>query len=111
MFSSCIESYEIPRTISNDFLTSKISFRSKYEEFRETTETKREVNDFIHISVSIQFFSSHVSMNIDDKKNLINDVIYYPHFVHNIVPRQWIVNKIMVEFAYNKTLIFKKIFL
>jgi len=44
-----VESYEIPTTDSNEFLKSKISFRSNYEESRETTETKREVNYFLII--------------------------------------------------------------
>ena len=42
-----IESYEIPQTNSNEFLRSTISFRKKYEEPRETTEAKREVNDLM----------------------------------------------------------------
>jgi len=49
LFLMHIESYEIPTTDSNEFLKSKISFRSNYEESRETTETKREVNYFLII--------------------------------------------------------------
>jgi hypothetical protein len=53
ILSSRIESYEIPRTISNDFLKSKISFRNKYEESRETMEAKREVTYFSIVSFLI----------------------------------------------------------
>jgi hypothetical protein len=94
-FLECIESYEIPRTISNDFLKSKISLRSRYEESRETVETKREVN--CSCILLIKIFHSHVLMNIGNKKDLFNVVIYYLHFVHNIAQKQWIVERIMVS--------------
>ena len=84
--SSCIESYEIPRTISNDFLKSKISFRNKYEEARETMETKREVTYFFIFNIN--FLYSPVLMNINNMKSLINGVIYYPRIVHNIARKQ-----------------------
>lgn len=42
-----IESYEIPRTNSNNFLKHKSSFDTPYEELKETTEAKREVTNFI----------------------------------------------------------------
>ena len=49
--NSCLESYEIPSVNAKEFLTSKVSLRSKYEESRETIEAKREVIYMIIISL------------------------------------------------------------
>jgi hypothetical protein len=42
-------------------------------------------------------------MNIDNNKKLLNVDRSYLHFVHNIVQKQWIVNKRMVSFEDQKS--------
>jgi hypothetical protein len=104
MFSFCcdiinIEIYESDPTDSNTFLKTKSSSRNKYEQSRENIETTREVIPSLgfFFRIYIHIISSHVWMNIDNNKNLINVGKFYLHFVNNIVLQPWIVNKIMVS--------------
>lgn len=82
-----------------NFLQSKILFQTKYEESRETIETKREVNFIFDEKTNLLvFLISYVLMNIDCIKDALYGVHVYLQYVKIIVIQRWIVNRIKVLF-------------